>query len=148
MDGFKVAFPNLVDPLSKKTSDEDDNYNCIAWAFGDHQKNWWPNNVGYHWPLNAISKTDMQAFEEWFAQDGWEESSDPLIEAGYEKVALYSLNGQPTHAARLLDSGLWTSKLGKHVDLSHDLNELSGPKYGQVHKIYRKHKAPLTGNSS
>jgi hypothetical protein len=143
MDGFSAAFPNLVNPASKKTSDQSSNYNCIAWAFGDDRKNWWPNNLGYHWPLNAIGKTDLQAFEEWFARDGWEECADRLVEVGYEKIALYALSNKPTHAARLLDSGLWTSKLGQHIDLCHDLNELDGPKYGRVYKIYRKRKMSI-----
>jgi len=55
-----------------------------------------------------------------------------------EKIALYALQGVPSHAARLLANGLWTSKLGADIDLSHDLSELEGPRYGQVIKIYCK----------
>ncbi len=40
--------------------------------------------------------------------------------------------GLPTHAARQLASGRWTSKLGKAEDIEHDLHDLEGDLYGIV----------------
>jgi hypothetical protein len=85
----------------------------------------------------------MQAFEAWFAADGWEETGNDQIQDGYEKIALFVLGDQPTHAARLLPTGVWTSKLGQDIDLSHALGDLDGPKYGAVVKIYRKPVNPI-----
>ena len=36
------------------------------------------------------------------------------------------------HVARQLESGLWTSKLGLSVDISHSLHDLEGDTYGEV----------------
>ena len=80
----------------------------------------------------------MTAFEELFLAEGWQETTERGPEDGFEKIALYTLNGIPTHACRLLDSGMWTSKLGLNIDLSHEVDELEGPEYGQIAKIYRK----------
>jgi len=50
----------------------------------------------------------------------------------FEKVAIYALDGEPTHAARQLSDGTWTSKLGKDIDITHTLRALEGSTYGQV----------------
>ena len=54
------------------------------------------------------------------------ESGD--LEVGFEKVAIYAqADGAPTHAARQLPDGTWTSKLGQEVDIGHtDLQGVSG----------------------
>ena len=55
---------------------------------------------------------------------GYEACADGKYEKGFEKIVIYSRNGQPTHAARLQsDSGLWTSKLGGEIDVEHDSPE-------------------------
>jgi len=131
-------FPKLTNVEAKVTSPPDISYNCIAWAFKDNRRHWWPNQKTSYWPLDASGKSVAQAFEEWFLLDGWAETESHELEEGYEKVALYVKDGQPTHAARQLDSGLWSSKLGSHVDLVHALEELEGPVYGELSKIYRK----------
>ena len=61
-------------------------------------------------------------------------------EEGKIKIALYFdfSNQRPTHAARQLTSGLWTSKLGDNMDLSHELHELEGPEYGNVFRVFEK----------
>lgn len=80
----------------------------------------------------------MEAFEEWFTSESWEETDNPDFEIGFEKIALYAKDGEPTHAARLLNNGLWTSKLGASIDISHQLSDLDGPVYGTVIRIYKK----------
>jgi hypothetical protein len=59
------------------------------------------------------------------------EGAEP--EPGFEKVALYAdAAGIPTHAARQLSGGKWTSKLGRREDIEHALDDLTGDVYGSV----------------
>jgi hypothetical protein len=53
----------------------------------------------------------------------------------FEKIVLYGVRVGtdivPTHAARQLVDGRWTSKLGNCEDIEHDTIEmLNGPRYG------------------
>ena len=57
------------------------------------------------------------------------ETSD--LADGVEKVALYVANGRPTHAARQLDDGAWSSKCGRAEDIRHVLTSLAGEIYGE-----------------
>tara|TARA_R110002124_G_scaffold262626_1_gene428743 strand:+ start:1231 stop:1656 length:426 start_codon:yes stop_codon:yes gene_type:complete len=134
---FKTHFPNLSDVAKKKTSESNPNYNCIAWAFKDNRRFWWPDRRAY-WPMDITGLNQLVAFERLFAAQGWEKTNDSNVEPNYEKVALFALNGIPTHAARLLENGYWTSKLGVEIDISHGLRELDGPAYGTILQIYRK----------
>lgn len=53
------------------------------------------------------------------------------LEVNYEKVALYAKHNQPKHAARQLEDGRWTSKIGSNVDIEHaSLRAVEGPLYG------------------
>ncbi|WLA78991.1 DUF7689 domain-containing protein [Bradyrhizobium elkanii] len=140
---YKADFPSLSNVADKKTSESTTRYNCIAWAFEDNRKHWWPNHKRSFWPMSALGQSAMGAFEKWFEADGWEICSGPEFEPGFKKIALYGIAGQPTHAARQLASGLWTSKLGNDIDLSHTLVDLVGPKYGMILRFYRKQTTPL-----
>lgn len=135
---FKADFPRLHDVDAKKTSEATPAYNCIAWAFKDNRRWWWPGGRTY-WPFNPSGMSTLEAFELYFRDDGWVETDLAGLEPGFEKIALYALNGVPTHAARLLDSGYWTSKLGTDIDIFHDPNDLDGPCYGAIYKIFKKH---------
>lgn len=42
------------------------------------------------------------------------------FEADFERIAIYTLNGIPTHAARQLPDGRWASKLGSWEDIEHN----------------------------
>ena len=66
------------------------------------------------------------------------------LEDGFEKVYLYMKLGKPTHAARQLCDGSWTSKLGKNVDISHELDGLKGNKYGHPTVYLRRPKGKGT----
>ena len=141
MQPFSSEFPKLKDVHQKKTSDEDPKYNCIAWAFEDNLNFWWPSRRGY-WPLSHEGLSCLQAFEQLFREWGWERTENQSLEKGYKKIALYIMNGEPTHAARLMENGMWTSKLGVNIDLSHELEELEGPVYGSIFCIYQKPACP------
>ncbi|OZE22149.1 hypothetical protein CH262_18940 [Rhodococcus sp. 05-2255-1e] len=56
-----------------------------------------------------------------------------MLEADREKIAVYAKNGVPTHAARQLADGTWTSKCGKSNDITHmDTEHVGGDIYGEV----------------
>jgi hypothetical protein len=141
---YNLHFPNLSNVASKKTSEKTDRYNCIAWAFKDNRRHWWPNKRRSYWPVQTLGLSVADAFDKWFETDGWEQCAESDHEPGYEKVALYGVQGQPTHAARQLDNGLWTSKLGPDIDLTHSLHDLIGPAYGVPMRFFRK---PITTNA-
>jgi hypothetical protein len=76
----------------------------------------------------------LESFVSTFGLLGYEECRSSEFEQGYEKVALYAdATGKPTHAARQLPSGAWTSKLGGHVDIEHKATDgVEGDDYGIV----------------
>ncbi|MGH7498113.1 MAG: DUF7689 domain-containing protein, partial [Gemmatimonadales bacterium] len=128
------------------TSAADPDYNCIAWAAGDSQRVWWPAPSPYaYWPPNVSLKEAVDAFAAAFATLGYSPCPDGSVEAGYEKVAIFvSKDGKPTHAARQLPGGTWTSKLGKGgEDISHSLYGLEGGAYGDV-ALHMKRPIPPT----
>jgi hypothetical protein len=135
---YKLPFPNLSGVAAKKTSDKTDRYNCIAWAFRDSRRHWWPNQRRSYWPIDTLGLSIAGAFEKWFVSDGWEQCDSGDLDVGFEKIALFGTGGVPKHAARQLPTGLWTSKLGPDIDLSHTLNDLIGPAYGAPMRFYRK----------
>jgi len=66
------------------------------------------------------------------------------LESGYRKIALYAdTAGKPTHVARQLANGEWTSKIGKNEDIVHaTLDQLEGDQYGHIVRIFRKNISP------
>jgi hypothetical protein len=61
------------------------------------------------------------------------------LEQGQEKIAIYARDGEPTHAARQLEDGSWTSKLGPSVDISHAATSaVEGSLYGAVVRYMRR----------
>ena len=113
-------FPNLTygaDRNHRITSCARNGYNCIAWAADDPLNWWWPN-CGEYWPTVPEEET-LQAFVIAFESRNFAVCANGTPERGYEKVAIYTYKGVPTHAARQLRSGKWTSKLGPFEDISH-----------------------------
>ena len=128
----RPEFPYLNDNNYRVTSDTDSGYNCIAWAYGENRRWFWPMERRY-WPANVTREETVEAFIELFASIRYCRCDNQLFEPGYEKVAIYILDGKPTHAARQLPTGKWTSKLGLNIDIEHDSPEaINGPKYGNV----------------
>jgi hypothetical protein len=65
------------------------------------------------------------------------------LKEGYERIALYaSADGVPTHAARQLRDGRWTSKLGRCEDIEDQLRDLQGENYGAVVHIMKRAPPP------
>lgn len=137
---LETEFPNLYGKDWRITSPFDKYYNCIGWASNDKTRFWWPdeNNGGY-WPEEVSRELTIQAFIELFKLQGYSKCSDPELEEGYEKVAIYAKGKiDPKHAARQLPSGEWSSKLGRNVDIKHPLKGLEGTQYGEVAVIMKR----------
>jgi hypothetical protein len=127
------GFPNLHQGNHEVTSPSNRRYNCIAWTAGDETSWWWPDpdNVAY-WPAAVSREETIEAFVDAYRTLGYTPCADGELELGYEKVALYALQGVPTHAARQLTDGRWSSKLGRSVDVAHSPEALDGPLYGMI----------------
>ena len=137
-------FPRLRGVHYEITSPAQADYNCIAWAAGDDSRWWWPDEFyQYYWPDDAPRNSTLEAFIQAFRILGFEVCEGPALEADYEKVAIYaSTDGAPTHAARQLPDGTWTSKLGQLQDIKHpELNHVSGTGYGRPILIMRRPRA-------
>jgi hypothetical protein len=132
-------FPDLARTGYQITSPMDPTYNCIAWAVGDTARWWWPDPGGFdYWPPGVPRDRTLDVFLRAFATAGFVPCSDGLPEQGWVKVALYASHEGPTHAARLLANGRWTSKLGPDEDIEHDLAGLVGALYGSVVQFLRR----------
>ena len=93
--------------------------------------------VGY-WPPGIPRQETLAAFEEAYGTIGFSPCQGSELEPGFRKIAIYADNGVPTHAARQLPDGRWTSKLGRHEDIEHlGLEVLEDGGYGEVALILR-----------
>jgi hypothetical protein len=142
------AFPGLRDTGHSITSPATPAYNCIAWAAGDDRRFWWPQDLAY-WPQGAPRELTLEAFVRAYRTVGYDLCEDGTLEAGYEKIAIYAKDSEPTHAARQLPTGEWTSKLGREVDISHaTLSGLQGDAYGTVVRFMRRARQTGPGAGS
>lgn len=138
------GFPNLSD--YSVTSERAVEYNCFAWALGYTSRCIDPS-PGYFWPESLSTALTVGTFVELFRMEGYETCADGTMEIGYEKVAIYALDGEPTHAARQLRNGRWTSKLGTWEDIEHatpeDLHSAPNSQigYGRVVQFMRRLRA-------
>jgi hypothetical protein len=129
-------FPNCTTAI--ETSQATPKHNCIAYAFGDTTRWWWPKRP-FYWPTAAPSEVTVHAFEQLLAHKGYRESATEQPEDGKHKIALFvTADGRPTHMASQLKTGRWSSKIGQNVDVEHDLADLFGPQYGGLHKVYER----------
>jgi hypothetical protein len=138
---LEEVFPGLARGDYQVTSPRDSDYNCIAWAAGDTRNWWWPGQdvTKEYWPPGVPRERTRDAFVALFASLGYSMCSDADLESGQEKIALFSdAAGRPTHAARQLRSGRWTSKLGPSEDIEHGLHDLEGALYGSVVLIMKR----------
>lgn len=133
--------PNLVAAGYQITSPDTTDYNCIAWAAGNTEEWWWPDDKGQdYWPPNIVREESLIAFIMAYQTLGYEVCDSALLETGFEKIAIYVLDGKPKHAARQLSNGKWTSKLGQYEDIEHNaLEGLEGSTYGHVACVMKRH---------
>ena len=130
--------PGLNSDNAIVTSPLTNRYNCIAWAAGVVDRNWWPDarGIGY-WPRGVVRSETREAFISAFGTLGFSPCPSGDSEPGTEKVALFGIGPRGhevlTHAARQLVSGEWTSKLGTLEDITHSgAGDVAGPAYGRV----------------
>jgi hypothetical protein len=154
---LEFGFKKLANAGYDKTSDPTDffpapgAYNCIGWAAHDPHHWWWPSPYEY-WPFwISPREATVFCFVKTFRWFGYRICDNSRQEFGFEKVALYAIhnsghpqavpssiqdlhdNWTPTHMARQLPDGSWTSKCGPNEDITHytlDALESYGLAYG------------------
>ncbi len=97
-----------------------------------------------YWPPGIPDEPTVPAFTQAFATKGFVPCDDGTPEHGYEKIALYALRGEVTHAAIQRENGKWQSKLGEDEDIEHPLDGLEGPFYGSVVAFFKR---PIGGDA-
>lgn len=132
-------FPKLASSPHRITSPSDRSYNCIAWAAGDTE-NWWePDEAELaYWPTEVPREYSLDAYLRAFESIGFERCDSAELEPGFEKVAVFADQTGPTHAAKQLADGRWSSKLGRFEDIEHELDALAGDdreEYGRIVQI-------------
>ena len=136
-DDFEKPFPTLRSASYQVTSERDVSYNCIAWAAGNITHWWWPSDSPFsYWPQQVPREETLQSFIQAFQRLDYKSCEDRRLEVGFQKVAIFvDSSNTPTHMARQLPNGHWTSKLGKLEDIQHEtLEQLEGthPAYGKA----------------
>ena len=134
MPTLQNDFPDLNPQNHNPTSPVTPDYNCIAWAAEEDDRWWWPlpEGMGY-WPPNVTRAETIEAFVSAFSTIGFVPCLTPANEPNVQKLVIYTLNNVPTHMARQLPDGTWTSKLGSDIDINHfTLEALHGPAYGEA----------------
>lgn len=132
-------FPNSKLEPFEQTSPESGNYNCIAWALEDEKHFYWPGPAdSYNWPPGLRRGISVKNLTRIFELAGYQACENSELEPGFQKVAIFSKNKLPTHAARQLPDGLWTSKIGALEDVRHTLNAISGGIYGEVALVLKR----------
>lgn len=140
---IQQLFPQLRDDTFEITSPPDARYNCVAWAVGDTKRWWWPGEPPFSfWPSGIRREESVAGFVEAFATFGYEVAVSANHDHEYEKVAIFaSSDGVPTHMARQLPDGSWTSKLGALEDIAHvEVIGVAGSDYGQVVVFLQRQK--------
>lgn len=140
---IEASFPNLRKSGYSITSPATIEYNCIAWAAGDTGAWWEPDPMNlYYWPPTIPRINNVEAFIKAYESLGYNICKDGKYEEGFEKIAIYvDVNRKPKHAVRQLNSGRWTSKLGRLEDIEHTtLDSLCGSVYGTVAVFMKRPK--------
>ena len=138
-DAFGDALKNDVNfHLTSPTSYQ---YNCIAYAMG-MQDRWVDNaDLPWHWWPPVEKGPTIEHLKKAFIYFGFEECGlDDKIDDQYDKIAIYHINGQWQHAARVIDNGIYHSKFGESYDGQHSNGDVLKAQYGSVCAIMRRLK--------
>jgi hypothetical protein len=143
---FESQYPNLFDCGYKVTSEKDKKYNCVGWAAKRDEDWWWEplNEPGCFWPKEVPFNHSFENYIKVFEVLGYSKCDNPLLEDGYEKVALFiDFFGWFTHVSHQLEDGKWTSKLGPDEDIKHNGTEALEEKgaltaYGKVETLMKR----------
>jgi len=137
---FEIKWPSLSRTDYQVTSPKSQEYNCFAWA-AEEDDRWWQPIPGeqFYWPDGVPQEETIEAYIQAYQTLGYEICLGEGLEVGYQKIAIYvDSSGIPTHAARQLANGKWTSKLGWLEDIEHELDGLVGDRYGVVGQILKR----------
>ena len=150
-EDLERSFPRLGESGYRITSPADARYNCAAWAVGEADR-WWDPALegGYYWPAGVPRLLSLLHLIAAFGTRGYEPSAHAGLEKDFEKVAIYAdEHSWPTHVARQLPSGAWTSKMGVSEDIEHaTLEALEGPLYGRAVQFLRKRRAQASNSGT
>src|SRR5689334_8875462 len=122
-------------------SDEDFNFNCLAFALGDYH-NWWepPRGKGNYWPDGFPEDLTVQTVESIIRTHGFTVKIDASTNPDADAIAIYAEGNEWTHFARFA-TGVWSSKLGDGNDVVRmHLEDLEGNIYGKVVMVLSKPK--------
>jgi hypothetical protein len=137
---LELRYPNLAKTDYDVTSPKSQEYNCFAWAAGDQERWWQPTPEDeFYWVEGVPMEETLSAYIQAYQTLGYTPCEKETLELGYTKIALYvNEDGVPIHAARQLSTGKWTSKLGALEDIEHELEGLTGDRYGKIGQILKK----------
>lgn len=128
---YEGDFPGLkADPSWVITSPTTSRYNCFSWAAREEERNWSP--TGDFWPSGCARELTIPAFVAAYATMGYTPGETDRSPKDVERIALFAMNEAPSHAARQLEGGEWTSKIGENHDITHCLKALCGDIYGEI----------------
>lgn len=136
-----AIFPGLAAGGFRETSPATSTYNCIAWAAARSDQWWEPDpHLQFFWPDGIGRQYTLPAYIAAYESVGFRICPSGELEIFFEKIVVFvDGNGVPKHAARQLDTGKWTSKLGRDVDIEHaNPLALSGQLYGQPSCFLRR----------
>lgn len=141
---IELLFPGLRNTSWAVKSRRTKGYNCIAWAAREKNRRWDIVPLkGCYWPKAVKRKAGIAYLVAAYAAHGFEacpKQEGCIFDHAYDKIVLYERNAEWTHAARLLEGGKWTSKLGNIQDIIHPTPEsLICTTYGEP-MVYMKRK--------
>ena len=112
-------FPALDDHNHKETSPSDFNYNCLAFALGDHS-NWWepPSLFGHYWPPGFSEDLTVDTAVSILQLHGFRRDLPFDASPDGDAVAIYAIADEWTHFAKY-SNRIWMSKLGEGKDIEH-----------------------------
>jgi hypothetical protein len=110
-----AAFPDLATDDPVVTHPSDPRFNCVAWAAGVVDAVWWPADPDGYWPPGISDELTVAAMVAALGTVGYVSCAGGEPEPGFEKVAVYARSDVPTHVARQLADGRWSSKLGRSI---------------------------------
>ena len=149
-ENLEQFFPKLRQEGYTITSEEDESYNCIAWALNDTHHWWWHTpRYGCYWPPGVPRENSREVMRRIFEIFGYQACDSYSHEPEFEKIAFYE---HPEfgveHVARQLPNGRWTSKLGDLEDIEHrTLGAVACVDYGSPVLIMRRRLAQWQGKT-
>src|SRR5579884_3026286 len=115
-----VYHPKLLHAVADEISPATKDYNCIAFALGITNQRWQPEpESGDYWPPDVPQEDTLEAWLALFEKYKFIRCNDGNYESGFEKIVIYTHDGQPLHVARLTPLGKWQSKMGHCEDIFH-----------------------------